>query len=61
MSDIQDIIAHNTHRAYEQGVSREHERILKLVKEQLEGVTPKTVGQIEGLHAVLSILKKETE
>lgn len=26
MSDLQDIIAHNAHRAYEQGVIRERER-----------------------------------
>lgn len=61
MSDLQDIIAHNTHRAYEQGAIRERERILKLVKEQLDGVTSKTVGQVEGLHAVVSMLKEETE
>lgn len=26
MSDLQDIIAHNAHRAYEQGITRERER-----------------------------------
>jgi predicted rRNA methylase YqxC with S4 and FtsJ domains len=33
MSDLQDIITHNAHRAYEQGVIREQERIIKLLEE----------------------------
>jgi hypothetical protein len=35
MSDLQDIITHNAHRAYEQGVIREQERILKLLEHEL--------------------------
>jgi hypothetical protein len=35
MSDLQDIITHNAHRAYEQGVIREQERILKLLNYEL--------------------------
>lgn len=32
MSDLHDIITHNAHRAYEQGISRERERIIKLLE-----------------------------
>ena len=35
MSDLQDIIAHNAHRAYEQGVTRERERIIDLLENQI--------------------------
>lgn len=31
MSDLQDIIAHNVQRAYDQGVTRERERIIGLL------------------------------
>ena len=38
MSDLQEIITHNAHRAYEQGVSREQERVLKLLEQELNKV-----------------------
>ena len=38
MSDLQDIITHNAHRAYEQGVIREQERILRLLEQELNKV-----------------------
>ena len=35
MSDLNDLIHTNAHRAYEQGVQREQERIIKLLEETL--------------------------
>ena len=32
MSDLNDLIHTNAHRAYEQGVQREQERIIKLIE-----------------------------
>ena len=32
MSDLNDLIHTNAHRAYEQGVQRERERIIKLIE-----------------------------
>jgi hypothetical protein len=35
MSDLQDVIAHNAQKAYQQGVTRERERIIYLAKERI--------------------------
>jgi hypothetical protein len=45
MSDLNDLIHTNAHRAYEQGVQREQERIIKILMDYAPHLT--TIGLME--------------
>jgi hypothetical protein len=60
MSDLNDLIHTNAHRAFEQGVQREQERIIKLLETSaLDAYHDDPVTMNDGILACISLIKGE--
>jgi hypothetical protein len=68
MSDLNDLIHTNAHRAYEQGVQREQERVLKMLDVELNKVKAMPfakndakviMAQIRAIEKVTDLIKGE--
>jgi len=68
VSDLNDLIHTNAHRAYEQGVQREQERVLKMLDVELNKVKAMSfakndakviMAQIRAIEKVTDLIKGE--